>query len=164
MDFEEDEADEVPFDPMEAHKFFAINLYNQVWDLIEKPNRTEEDNTLMLDAAYASAYHWLQVGTPVNFQRSEWQLARVNIVLGNKEAAMQHAQKCFALTQEHRLIDFDLAFAYETMARAFALNGKSTEYEQYKALAVKASEQIEDADDREVFIKDLNSGPWFGFN
>lgn len=159
MDFEQEEE---VFDEKEAHKHFAVNLYNLTWDYLEKAGRSQADDEVMLNATHASAYHWLQVGTEVNFQRSFWQLARVYTVLGDKRWSLYYAQRCYELTTQHKLVDFDLAFSFEALARAYALNGMEKEYQQYRALAQKASEQIEEDDDKEIFLKDLNSGLWFG--
>ena len=159
MDFEEEED---AFDEKEAHKHFAITLFNKVWDLMEKKDRTDEDDELMVHAAHTSAYHWLQVGTEVNFQRSAWQIARVYTILGNKPMALHYAQQCYDMTTENDLQDFDLAFAFEAMARAFALNGMKEDFEHFHQLAAEASEQIGEIEDKEVFLKDLDTAPWFG--
>ena len=44
------------------HRKFAIDLFNQVWDLMDKEDRTQEDNDRMLHAAQASRYHWGETG------------------------------------------------------------------------------------------------------
>lgn len=55
----------------------AASLFNHVWDLMEKKNRTIEENDRMIHAAHASRYHWGNVGEPVNLARGEWQVSRV---------------------------------------------------------------------------------------
>ena len=150
------------FSEKDAHTHFAKRLFNYTWDLMEKQERTREENELMVHSAHSSAYHWLQVGSPVNFQRSAWQLARVYTILGDKEKSLYYAQRCYEMTREQDLKDFDLAFAYEAMARAYALNANKNEYTNFKALAMEAGEAIDEKEDRDVFFKDINSGPWFG--
>jgi hypothetical protein len=58
--------------------------------------------------------------------------------------------------------DFDLAYAQEGLARAYAASGdrgKATEhFKQAKALG----KQIEDDEDRKIFTDDLMSGDWEG--
>ena len=56
----------------EAHKFFGVSLNNLVWQLLKKTDRTPEDDEKMVQAAYASCYHWGEVGTAVNQARGEW--------------------------------------------------------------------------------------------
>ena len=62
-------------------------MFNFTWTLLEKADRTEDESEVMIKAAHASALHWLQVGKPVNFARSEWQISRVYGVLNRAEPA-----------------------------------------------------------------------------
>jgi hypothetical protein len=55
-------------------KKLAGTLFNETWDLIDKTDRTESDDALMLHKAHASCYHWIQVGTPKNHAQGEWQV------------------------------------------------------------------------------------------
>jgi len=145
-----------------AHKKFAADCFNKIWTLFEKTNRTQDENELMIHLAHTSLYHWLQVGTPVNEQRGEWMLARVYTVLGDYFKSLHHAKRCLALTEKHQLKDFDLAYGYEAMARAYALNQMPVECKKYLKLARKAGTRIANKEDREVFMNDLSSEPWFG--
>ncbi|HEX2821111.1 MAG TPA: hypothetical protein VHO07_13230 [Streptosporangiaceae bacterium] len=36
----------------------AATLFNHVWDLLEKPDRSAADDDEMLHGAHASRYHW----------------------------------------------------------------------------------------------------------
>jgi hypothetical protein len=56
--------------------------------------------------------------------------------------------------------DFDVAFAYEGVARALALAGDSDESARYFALAEQAGEAIADTEDRELFLAELGGGSW----
>jgi hypothetical protein len=47
-----------PFDIAAAHKYFAAHCFNAVWDLIDKPERTLEDDRMMVALSQASIYHW----------------------------------------------------------------------------------------------------------
>ena len=149
-------------DIAEAHQHFAIELYNLVWDLLDRKERDRVQEELMIHAAHGSAFHWSQVGQPENLQRSQWQLCRVYTIIGDKAQALHYARRCFEITQEQRMGDFDLAFALEAMARANALNGNRLESEQYYVLALKASDQITDEEDKDLFMAELEEGPWFG--
>ncbi len=150
------------FDIAEAHQHFAMELYNLVWDMLDRPERDRLQDELMIHAAHAAAFHWSQVGEPEQLQRSQWQLSRVYTAVGDKAQAMHYARRCFEVTQEQRLGDFDLAFALEAMARANAMNGNKIEFEQYYVLALKAADQISDASDKDLFLAELESDPWFG--
>jgi len=65
------------------------------------------------------------------------------------------------LTDEHDFKDFDLAYAHEGMARAYAAAGEKLEYEKYSKLAKEAGEKIKNKKDKELFFSDLESGPWY---
>ena len=148
----------------EAHAYFAKALNGEVWNLLEKAERTQAEDERMLFAAYASAYHWLEAGTALNQQRGEWLITRVQTVLGNRETALLHAKHCLALTMQHENLmkDFDFAYAFEGLSRAHALNGNLDKGAYYLEEAKKAGEKISAKGDREFFFKDLQAGEWFG--
>ena len=56
------------------HRNCARSLFNRVWERLEKPDRTADEEDEMIHAADASRYHWGVVGTPTNRARGEWQL------------------------------------------------------------------------------------------
>src|SRR5713226_3762768 len=96
----------------EWHKKFAVELNHRVWRLLEKANRTQEEDGTMIHAAHASHYHWDEVGTAVR-TRGEWLIAHVYAVLNRPEATLYHARRCLALCQEKNVNDFDIAYGYE---------------------------------------------------
>ncbi|MHA1450785.1 MAG: hypothetical protein ACTSP4_15360 [Candidatus Hodarchaeales archaeon] len=116
----------------------------------------------MVHRTHASRYHWGEVGSELNFQRGEWQIARVYTILKRKEPALHFASVCLKRTIDNDFKGFDLAFAYEAMARACALNGDRVNFEKHYNLAVKAGEKIEKKEDRDYFFQDLEAGEWFG--
>ena len=147
----------------EAHLHFAKSLNGETWNLLDKENRTTEDNELMLAAAFASYYHWLHAGKEVHRQRGEYMIAKVYLDLGNWQGALSHATRCLELTDQfqEQMEDFDIAFAYEMVARANAAMGQINTAREYKEKALFAGEKIEDEQDRNIFFADLNSGNWF---
>ena len=64
------------------HRQLGVDLFNGTWKLLDKPDRTADEDALLIHMAHASAYHWLQVGKPENFARSHWLCSRVYSVLG----------------------------------------------------------------------------------
>jgi hypothetical protein len=131
----------------------AVDLFNYTWSLLDKKKRTREQDDAMLHAAHASRHHWGQVGKPVNLVRGEWQVSRVYAVLKRAEPALHHATRCLELCREHQIGDFDLAFAYEALARASAVAGRAKDVGRYLRLAEKVP--IDKKEDREFFEKDL---------
>lgn len=146
----------------EAHRHFGAKLNGEVWNLLAKDDRSQEENELMAHAAHASCYHWLQVGTGAHHQRGEWLISHVYAELGVAEGALYHAQRCQALTEEHAdlLEDFDRAYALEALARANAVAGKREEALRYREQAEKAGQAIADEESKKYFVGDLAGGNW----
>lgn len=145
-------------DPAQERKLAAA-LFNEVWRLMQLPERTEAQDAAMQHGAHASCYHWMVVGEPVNRARGEWQVSRVYTVLGQPEAAYLHAQKVLDICQREGIGDFDLAFAYEALARASALGGDTQAAQGWAAQAREASAAIADEEDRNLLLADLATVP-----
>ena len=137
----------------------AADLFNGVWRLLEKEDRGVEDDDTMLHMAHASRYHWGQIGAPVNRSRGEWQVSRVYAVLGRAEPAMYHARRGLEICQANGIADWDLAFAYEALARAAAVSGDMEQARVWTEHALAAAEEIAEDEDRELVISDLESIP-----
>jgi hypothetical protein len=148
----------------EAHLKFAKQTNGKTWELLTKPNRSAQESAEMIEAAYTSLYHWRLVGTAVNLQRGEWLIARVFTVLGQAEPALRYAERCLDLASAHHNLmeDFDIAFAYEGMARALALNTKIDKAKKFWTQARAAGNQIADAEDKKIFDEDFAGGDWYG--
>jgi hypothetical protein len=132
----------------------APALYNHVWALLERAHRSADEDDELVHAAHASRWAWGEVGEPANRARGEWQCSRVYAVLGRGEPAVHHARRCLELCLEHDLRDWDLAFAYEALARAHRVAGDDGEAARFKALAREAGNAIADPDDRATFDAD----------
>lgn len=147
--------------PMEPddERHLAAALFNATWTLLEKDDRTREDDDAMVHMAHASAHHWRQVGKPENVARGEWQCSRVYAALHRAEPCLHHAQRTLDLCQQHGLGDFDLAFAYEALARGHAIAGDTAQARAYTEQALAAAEDIKDDEDRELLLTDLGTIP-----
>lgn len=143
----------------EWHRKWAVDLFNRVWTLLLKKRRTRAEIDEMIHAAHASRYHWSKVGTPKNASIGEWQISRVYAVLGRPEPSLYHAQRCLEICEEYRVGDFPLAYAYEALARAFAIAGKSKARAACLRLAKAAGERIREDEDRALFFKDIRTVP-----
>jgi len=154
-----DEADAALTDEQKLHRKFGVDLFNGTWTLLEKADRTPDEDALMIHMVHASAYHWLQVGQPENFARSHWLCSRVYSVLGRPEAALYHAKLVLEICQRHGIGDFDLAYAYEALARGHAVAGDQAESGRWLAQARAAAPDIAEEDDRELLLSDLATIP-----
>jgi tetratricopeptide (TPR) repeat protein len=139
------------------HKKFAASLFSLTWDLLDKEDRTQEENDRMIHAAHASRYHWGEIGTALQWERGEWQVSRVYSVLGRFEAAIYHAQRCLTICRENEIADFDIAVAYEGLARAYAVAGDAEKSREYIELANQAGQEIVEEGDREYFMSELRN-------
>ena len=142
----------------EQHRAAGIVANNSIWDLLGEPASPERDEEL-LRRAYAAAYHWQRAEgyTTVNEARSLWMLSRVWRASGNGDMALHYAQRCWAVTEESNLIDFDLAYALDAMARALAMIGKTAEAREWweRAMAV----EVKNDRDRQQLMSDIGTAP-----
>jgi DNA-binding transcriptional MerR regulator len=145
-------------DPTTRRKL-AADLFNHTWTLLEKPDRTPAEDDEMIHSAHASRFHWGEVGGDVNLARGEWQCSRVYAVLGRAEPALWHARRCVAINEANGTADWDIASAYEAMARAYLAAGDLEGVATWKAKATAALDSIAEADDREVIEGDLATLP-----
>jgi DNA-binding transcriptional MerR regulator len=143
----------------EVKERLARGLFNRVWSYLEQVDRSADDDAAMIHAAHASCSLWMDVGTPVNFVRGEWQCARVYATVGRPEPALYHAGRALEMCRQHGIGDFDIAAAYEGMARASAVAGDADEAERWKQLATTAAADIADEDDRAIVLADIESIP-----
>ena len=141
------------------HRKMAAKLFNATWDLIGKKHRTKEEVDAMIHMAHASRYHWGVVGGPKEFAIGEWQISRVYAVLDRPEPSLFHAQRSLEICEARHVNGFPLAYAYEALARAFAIAGKARLRDACMKLAKTAGEKIEEAEDRTQFFKDLRTVP-----
>ncbi len=146
------------------HRKLAAELFNKTWELLEMKHRTREDDLLMVHTAHASRFHWGAAeaagvpGTgPLNLERGEWQISRVYSVIGRPEPALYHANICLEICKKNNIGDFDIAFAYEALARAYAVNGQRDESNKNMLLARSAGDAIAKEGDRKYFFSELGS-------
>lgn len=141
----------------EWHRKIAVNCFNRVWELLDNKSRNTREENEMIHAAHASRYHWGEIGTPLEWERGEWQISRVYATLKRAEPALYHAQNCLEICTENKIGDFDLAFAYEAMARAYKLSGQEKESQAFVNLAEEAAQHIEKKDNQTYFLSELNT-------
>jgi hypothetical protein len=139
----------------EARRRLAIDLFNHAWTLLETENRTPDQDDEMLHAAHASRYHWGEAGDATHRARGEWQCSRVYVTLGRSEPAVHHARRCLAICEEHKIGGWDLAAAYEAVARASRLAGDEGALAHFRGLATAQLDRIADEEDRRIIAADV---------
>jgi uncharacterized protein YndB with AHSA1/START domain len=102
------------------HREQGIEANNSVWELIEKPDRSVDDDEDMLQRAYAARYHWARATGrgPINLSRGAWLLAEVQLLVGQPQLALRYAEESLGLCEEHGFAGADLKAARETRAKA----------------------------------------------
>lgn len=145
----------------EQRRRLAVDLFNHAWTLLHLPERTPEQDDELIHTAHASRHHWAEVGTVANLARGEWQVSRVYATLGRAEPAIYHARRCLAYCEASpdTLEDWDLPYAYESLARAHVVAGDTAEAERFAAQARELGARVADAEDREQLEGDLADLP-----
>ncbi len=145
-----------PMDPIEERRV-ASGLFNQVWSLLDTPDRTPQQDAAMVHAAHASRWHWGQVGGPEQWAVGEWQCSRVYAELGMGASALRHARACLELSTQDGVDPFVEASAHEAMARALIVVGDLPGARVERDLSYGLAVALEDDDDRAVIEADLGS-------
>ena len=99
------------------HHYMAIEMNNQTWSLLDKKDRSEQDDIRMIN----------------------------------------YAKETLKITEDNNLKDFDLAYAYEAMARAYSIASNQNESKEWYKKAKVAGDLIVGEKDKEYFLLDLNS-------
>ena len=94
---------------------------------------------------------------PVNHARGEWQISRVYATVGRAEPAIYHAERCLEICERHGIGDFDLAYAYEALARAHGVAGDADTAARFEREARGAAKLVAEQDDREHVFSDLET-------
>ncbi len=141
------------------HRRFAVDLFNRSWDLLEQPERSADDDAEMLAAAFASAYHWGQVGTAENIALGEHQIAKVASHVGQPALALHYARRALEAIETGHFGDWQIAAAYEGMARACAVTGDIAGRDYWVQRCTVALGAVPDAADRSVVAGQLLNLP-----
>jgi hypothetical protein len=141
------------------HRRFAVELFNRSWDLLETLERTVEDDAEMLAAAFASAYHWRQVGTAENIALGDHQIAKVASHVGEPALALHYARRALEAIEIGHFGDWQVAAAYEGMARASAAAGDRSGRDYWVQRCTIALGAVPDAGDRSVVAEQLLNLP-----
>jgi hypothetical protein len=137
-----------------VHRRLAARFFNETWELLDKPDRSGDDDLRMIHMAHASRMHWEFAGTPRNRSVGEWQISRVYSVLGMTAPALYHAENSLRIAMESALPPFQLGYSYEAIARAKAIAGDGTAGE-YLAKAEELLAGVDDREDHALLEADL---------
>jgi hypothetical protein len=147
------------FDHQAAHKYFSVNCFNRAWDLIDKSERTPEEDEQMIQLSLASQFHWSQ---REDFSRTNasigfWQTSRIYALIGQVDNARRYGQLSLEASQGDEIQPFYLGYAYEALARTEATGGNEQQMKTYLDQARSAAEKIEKADEKKMLLDDLKT-------
>jgi hypothetical protein len=143
------------FDVAQANRWFAVETNNLAWDLLESGTWTDAQSERMIDAAHAAAFHWSEVGTPLNYLRAQTLLTTMYARLGFTDAALRHAAKCRRASESigAEQTPWDRACVCAATAEAHALAGDTPTATALKDEALKLVATFENPEDAKHFRK-----------
>ena len=145
------------FDLAAAHRHFSAACFNGVWELIDKPDRSPDEDRLMVSMCHASLYHWQQRPdcTSRSLSIGYWQLSRVYALLGEADNARHYGRLCLDHSQNEE--PFYLGYAYEAQARAEAVARNHAVAEQHLDMARDLASKITEKDELSLLEADLSA-------
>lgn len=140
-----------------AHRHFAARCFNAAWDLIDKVDRTPDEDDQMLHVAHASVWHWTQREdcSPVKLSIGYWQLSRVCALARRPDEARHYAAKCLKVTPPDE--PFYVGYAHEALARAEKLAGNADAAARHLEAGRGQASAVKDESDRQALAADLDS-------
>ena len=147
------------FDVEAAHRYFSTHCFNAAWDLLDKKERTPDENEQMIRLCLAATWHWTQRPdcSATNLSVGYWQAARIYAVLGQPDNARRYGQLCLSASQGEGVMPFYLAYAYEALARAESVAGNGQLMQVYLAEARRLLDRVGEAEERMQLEGDLNT-------
>lgn len=152
-------AGKTDFDHKAAHKYFSGHCFNRAWDLIDKTDRTPEEDEEMIRLSLASQYHWSQ-RKDANSKTASigfWQTSRIYALLGQVDNARRYGQLSLEASQEDEVPPFYVGYAYEALARAEAVGGNEQEMQAFLEKAQATAEKIAEEDEKKMLLDDLKT-------
>jgi hypothetical protein len=143
----------------EVHRRLGVELFNATWDLIDKPDRTVDDDVEMLLSAAASRLHWSRAGGPEEVATGDWQVAHAASLLGLGDVALLFARRNLAVAEALGWDGWRRASAHEGMARAAAAAGDRALRQTHVRLSEEALAREPEQEERDVIAAQLATVP-----
>lgn len=143
----------------DVHRQIGVERFNATWDLIDRADRSADDDVELLLSAITSRWHWGQVGGPEEISTGDWQVAHAASLLGLGDLALLFARRNLATAEAQGWSGWRLASAHEGMARAFAVAGDAGGRARHLDAARAALDAEPDAEERQVIAEQLATVP-----
>ena len=140
----------------DAQRDLAGSLFNQVWELLGRPERTDDLVDELIGCAHTSRHLWAGVGTPRHQAVGEWLLSRVYAELSHPESAVFHAERAVHWAEQAHEEPWVLASACEGMARAHLSAGRTREARVWAERSRALLHDVDDPEDVDVVARDLD--------
>jgi hypothetical protein len=152
-------TEESGFDIAAGHKYFSADCFNKAWALIDKPDRTPEEDEQMLRLCLASHWHWTQREDYSDTSKSTayWQTSRACALLGMADDARRYGRLCLEASTRKGILPLYLGYAYEALARAEAVAGDGAKMEEYLAKAREVAGTMPDPEAKKMLLDDLET-------
>ncbi len=149
----------IDFNKEKAYEHFSVSCFNQAWNLIDKKDRTPDEDERMLQLAMSSAWHWSQRTDckPQNLSIAYWQISRVHALCGRCEEAIRYGKLCLNVSQGEDVDLLALGFAYEALARGEMIARNEAQMKLWLTKANEVAENIPEEDTKKMLLDDLRS-------
>ena len=141
-----------PFDVKQANQWFAIELNNLAWDLVEADHLAEGDEIKLVHTAHAACYHWAQIGKPINQLRALVLLTTTYLKLKQAENALRYAELTVSLLHECKdeITPFDEVCVLGSTMRSYEATKRHEKSEYYRCQAYEAINNIHEPDEKQI--------------
>ena len=143
----------------DGQRELAVSYYNATWELIEKPERSPEDDREMLLLACASRQLWGDIGGPIELATGDWHVAHVASLLGESSLALAFAASAYERASTQGVPSWLVASTCEGLARAHATAGHLSECDAWIVRANEYLAQVDEQEDREIITSQIASIP-----
>lgn len=141
------------------HRAIAVESYNRCWDLLERSDRSQDEDFELLTSAFVSRYHWSFAGGPEQWAVSDWMVSRAAADIGEGSLSLAFALRANDSVRGFDAPDWLVASAAEGVARAFAAHGNERERDEWLNTAENLVVAIADQEDRELIASQLATVP-----
>jgi hypothetical protein len=142
-----------------AHRKLGVKTYNRCWELLELPERTSDEDQLLLTLAFTSKYHWSFVAGLKETTIGNWMIARAAAAVGEGHLALTYARLADDASQGPGVEDWMVASAAEGVARAYAALGDLASRDEWFEKCERLVAAISDREERELIASQLASVP-----
>lgn len=136
------------------HRSVAIATYNRSQELLYA-QRTSEEDIELLTCAFASRYHWQQIGGPQQKSVADWAVSRAAVAVGETALGLEYAIRA-ANAVEIQFPSWLRASLLEGVARAYNAMGEIERRDEFIARARAELKLEKDREDAAIIESQIN--------